>query len=92
MESLYHKTKQLINQLHDKLKNLEIAATEDEIRNVSNQMTTGINEIITNFDKLDIFVNKEPATRRADAKLRVDELKYDLKHIQTAFRTIQYRK
>jgi Golgi SNAP receptor complex protein 2 len=92
MESLYHKTKSCIHQVQETLKNFELSSTQDEIKTISNQFSIQIDEILSNLDKLDIFVNKEPVSRRTDAKIKVDELKYDLKHIQAAFRSIQYRK
>lgn len=92
MESLYHKTKSIVNQAQDKLKSLESSLTKEEIRTYSSQFNQNIEEILSNFDRLDVFVNKEPVSRRSDAKVKVDELKYDLKHIQAAFRSIQYKK
>lgn len=43
-----------------------------------------INHIDRNCNRLDILINKEPAARRANAKYRVDQLKYDLKHVQVS--------
>ena len=82
MEPLYHKTKNSINKALDKLKNLEQSITQDEINSHSVQLNQEIDEMLSNFDRLDMFVNKEPVSRRSDAKIKVDELKYDLKHIQ----------
>ena len=92
MEPLYHKTKNSINKALDKLKNLEQSITQDEINSHSVQLNQEIDEMLSNFDRLDMFVNKEPVSRRSDAKIKVDELKYDLKHIQASFRTIKYKK
>lgn len=38
--------------------------------------------IYRNCEKLDIFVFKTPINQRPMAKMRVDQLKYDSKHIQ----------
>ena len=92
MEALYYKTKNCINQAQEKLKSLELSTTQEEIRTYSSQFGIHCDEIVSNFDTLDIHVNKVPVNRRADAKIKVDELKYDFKHIQAAFRSIKYKK
>lgn len=38
-----------------------------------------------------MLVQKEPAARRLNAKVRVDQLKADVKHLTTAFRSLQAR-
>lgn len=37
-----------------------------------------------NCERLDILVHKEPVSRRNNAKLRVDQLKYDYQHLQVS--------
>ncbi|XP_070570886.1 Golgi SNAP receptor complex member 2-like [Ptychodera flava] len=43
-------------------------------------------------ERLEILVNKEPPQRRQNAKLRVDQLKYDCKHLQAAMRNLKHRR
>lgn len=38
--------------------------------------------VFRNCEHLDILVHKEPVSRRNNAKLRVDQLKYDYQHLQ----------
>lgn len=35
-----------------------------------------------NCDRLDVLVFKVPVTQRPNAKMRVDQLKYDIRHLQ----------
>lgn len=35
-----------------------------------------------NCDRLDVLVFKVPAAQRPNAKMRVDQLKYDIRHLQ----------
>lgn len=42
----------------------------------------------SNCDRLDILVQKEPVTRRQNAKIRVDQLKYDVRNLQSSLRSI----
>lgn len=38
----------------------------------------------SNCERLDILVNKEPASKRHHSKIRVDQLKYDIQQIQSS--------
>lgn len=37
---------------------------------------------LRNCDRLDVLVFKVPAPQRPSAKMRVDQLKYDIRHLQ----------
>lgn len=91
MENLYHQTNRQIQEVQSSLGHLEKARGEDA--NTLENLTNGkIDVIIKNCERLDVLVNKEPPTRRANAKLRVDQLKYDCQHLQAALRQIQHRR
>ncbi|KAK3747309.1 hypothetical protein QZH41_016944 [Actinostola sp. cb2023] len=51
-----------------------------------------LHEVSSNCDKLTILVNKEPLHKRQSAKIKADQLIYDLRHLQTAFNNYQQRK
>ena len=38
---------------------------------------------------MDVLVQKEPPARRQNWKIRVDQLKYDVRHLQSSFQTCQ---
>lgn len=38
----------------------------------------------SNCDRLDVLVFKVPASQRQNAKMRVDQLKYDIRHLQVS--------
>lgn len=88
METLYHQTNSLVQKTQEYFQNLErlkgnyTEAIEAEIQN-------GIDTIISNCERLDILIHKEPLSRRQNAKLRVDQLKYDTRHLQAALRMYQ---
>ncbi|XP_067014476.2 Golgi SNAP receptor complex member 2 isoform X2 [Anabrus simplex] len=44
-----------------------------------------------NCERLDILLYKEPVQRRQNAKLRIDQLKYDNQHLQAGLRMFQHR-
>ena len=43
---------------------------------------------LSNCERLDILVNKEPASKRHHAKIRVDQLKYDIQQLQSSLNGI----
>ncbi|KAL3888471.1 hypothetical protein ACJMK2_000867 [Sinanodonta woodiana] len=91
METLYHQTNRLIQEIQNDLGRLERAAGKD-VHLVENEIQAQIDHIVSNCERLEILVNKEPPTRRANAKMRVDQLKYDCQHIQAALRTLQHKR
>ena len=91
MEALYHQTNKMVHEVQHGLGRLE-RAPEDEVNLVEEELSIKVHQIISNCDRLDILVNKEPPTRRANAKLRVDQLKYDCQHIQAAMNNLQHKR
>jgi Golgi SNAP receptor complex protein 2 len=92
MESLYSKTKGSLSKVSEDLTRLEKTSTADETKTVTIELGRQFEEILIGLDKLDIYVSKEVVNRRADTKLRVDQLKYDFRHLQAAFKSLQYKK
>ncbi|KAK6167772.1 hypothetical protein SNE40_021724 [Patella caerulea] len=91
MDSLYHQTNKLIQEIHTDLGRLE-RATGSDIHLLENEIQAHLDHIFSNCERLDILVNKEPPTRRSNAKVRVDQLKYDCQHLQSALRNIQHKR
>ncbi|XP_044303001.1 Golgi SNAP receptor complex member 2 isoform X2 [Varanus komodoensis] len=65
---------------------------KQSIHLVENEIQARIDRIFSNLERLEIFCNKEPPSKRQNAKLRVDQLKYDTQHLQTALRNFQHRR
>ncbi|XP_045076737.1 Golgi SNAP receptor complex member 2-like [Coregonus clupeaformis] len=59
---------------------------------LENELQARIDQIFSHLERLDILASKEPPNRRQNAKLRVDQLKYDVQHLQTALRNFQHRR
>ena len=81
----------MLQEFQNGLAHLERAPGES-IHIVENDLQNRLDVIITNCERLDILVNKEPPTTRANAKLRTDQLKYDCQHLQAALRNMQNRR
>lgn len=91
MEALYHQTNKLIQEIQSGFVRLE-RANDENAHEIENEIQIRIDQITSNCERLDILVNKEPVTRRATAKMRVDQLKYDCRHLQAALRNVQHKR
>ncbi|KAK7489217.1 hypothetical protein BaRGS_00019595 [Batillaria attramentaria] len=91
MDALYHQTNKLIQEVQRDLGKLE-RASEESAHIVENEIQAQLDHVISNCERLEILVNKEPATRRSSAKMRVDQLKYDCQHVQAALRNLQHKR
>lgn len=67
-------------------------AREEDVHTIENELQARIDQIISNCDRLDILVNKEHPTRRQNARLKVDQIKYDCQHLQAALQNFQHRR
>jgi Golgi SNAP receptor complex protein 2 len=92
MEALYHQTNKMVQDVQNQLGRLERASTPEENHQLEVELQTRIDQIVSNCERLELLVNKEPPSRRATAKLRVDQLKYDCQHLQAAKRNVQHRR
>ncbi|XP_050673308.1 probable Golgi SNAP receptor complex member 2 [Leptidea sinapis] len=89
MDTLYHQTSQLIldtSALFYKLEN------EPNAEAIENEIQARIKQINTNCERLDVLVFKTPINQRPMAKMRVDQLKYDNKHIQASLTNAQNKR
>ncbi|TRY71505.1 hypothetical protein TCAL_10134 [Tigriopus californicus] len=87
MDSLYHSTNRSLQEAHTQL-SLASHAQIQEFPSLFRELQVRLEQISSNCERLDILVNKEPITRRQNAKIRVDQLKYDVRNLQGALRTV----
>ncbi|XP_026727355.1 probable Golgi SNAP receptor complex member 2 [Trichoplusia ni] len=90
METLYHQTNYLIQETSELFSKLDKDPSNYE--GIENAIQSKINAISANCEKLDIYVFKAPISQRPIAKMRVDQLKYDNKHIQASLAAAQNRR
>uniref|UniRef100_T1JA54 Golgi SNAP receptor complex member 2 n=1 Tax=Strigamia maritima TaxID=126957 RepID=T1JA54_STRMM len=91
MESLYHQTNKLQQDVLDSFVQLEKLSGK-EAHSLENIIQTRIDQIISNCERLARLADKELAPRKANAKLRVDQMKYDCQHLQAALRNLQHHR
>ncbi|XP_074018965.1 Golgi SNAP receptor complex member 2 isoform X3 [Numenius arquata] len=91
MEGLYHQTNKQVHEVQSYMGHLE-TSDKDSVHLVENEIQARIDNIFSNLERLEILSSKEPPNKRQNAKLRVDQLKYDVQHLQTALRNFQHRR
>ncbi|KAJ8364634.1 hypothetical protein SKAU_G00134650 [Synaphobranchus kaupii] len=91
METLYHQTNKQIQEVQSNMGRLE-STDRDSVHLLENELQARIDQIFSYLERLEILASKEPPNRRQNAKLRVDQLKYDVQHLQTALRNFQHRR
>uniref|UniRef100_H2YWG3 Golgi SNAP receptor complex member 2 n=2 Tax=Ciona savignyi TaxID=51511 RepID=H2YWG3_CIOSA len=91
METLYHQTNRMVHEVQQNMGRLE-TASDHEVYVVENSIKAQIEQIMGNCERLDILVNKEHPTRRQNARMRVDQVRYDSQHLQAAVRNFEHRR
>ncbi|KAM6399326.1 Golgi SNAP receptor complex member 2 isoform 2-T2 [Rhynochetos jubatus] len=91
MEGLYHQTNKQVHEVQSYMGHLE-TSDKESVHLVENEIQARIDNIFSNLERLEILSSKEPPNKRQNAKLRVDQLKYDVQHLQTALRNFQHRR
>ncbi|XP_054657487.1 Golgi SNAP receptor complex member 2 isoform X3 [Grus americana] len=91
MEGLYHQTNKQVHEVQSYMGRLE-TSDKESVHLVENEIQARIDNIFSNLERLEILSSKEPPNKRQNAKLRVDQLKYDVQHLQTALRNFQHRR
>ncbi|XP_056608693.1 Golgi SNAP receptor complex member 2-like [Triplophysa dalaica] len=91
MDTIYHQTNKQIHDVQSQMGRLETTDRES-VHLFENELQARIDQIFNQLERLEILASKEPPNRRQNAKLRVDQLKYDVQHLQTALRNFQHRR
>uniref|UniRef100_A0A803K3F7 Golgi SNAP receptor complex member 2 n=1 Tax=Xenopus tropicalis TaxID=8364 RepID=A0A803K3F7_XENTR len=91
MEALYHQSNKQVHEVQSRMGLLE-TSEKQSVHLVENEIQARIDQIFSNLERLEILCSKEPPSKRQNAKLRVDQLKYDVQHLQTALRNFQHRR
>uniref|UniRef100_A0A6B2EGH9 Putative golgi snap receptor complex member 2 n=1 Tax=Phlebotomus kandelakii TaxID=1109342 RepID=A0A6B2EGH9_9DIPT len=90
MEPLYHQTNKLIQDTQECFQQLNTSHVDTA--SVESEIQSKIAAVNSNCERLDVFLYKVPVTQRQNAKMRVDQLKYDIRHLQAALRLWQDKK
>ncbi|XP_017042596.1 probable Golgi SNAP receptor complex member 2 [Drosophila ficusphila] len=91
MESLYHQTNNAVKEIERDFQQLSKLGPQESL-DVENGIQVKITQANSNCDRLDVLLFKVPPSQRQSSKLRVDQLKYDLRHLQTSLQTARERR
>ncbi|XP_039966251.1 probable Golgi SNAP receptor complex member 2 [Bactrocera neohumeralis] len=83
METLYHQTNRMIQEIEQTFQKLAQTSGLDTA-DVENEIQMKITAVNSNCDRLDVLLYKVPASQRPSAKMRIDQLKYDTRHLQSS--------
>ena len=92
MDNLCIEAKGNLLQFNELLYKFEVSSKLEELNDLKEKLKQKSFQITSALDQLDIYVTKEPPSRKYDSKIRVDQLKYDFQHYRAAFNNIQYKK
>ncbi|OAD60576.1 Golgi SNAP receptor complex member 2 [Eufriesea mexicana] len=84
MELLYHQTNKLVQETQHLFSQLEKRTPNLDVKEIENNIESKINLINSNCERLDVLCLKGPIFQRQNAKMRVDQLKYDSRHLTAA--------
>ncbi|EDW18631.1 probable Golgi SNAP receptor complex member 2 [Drosophila mojavensis] len=91
METLYHQTNNTVKEIEQCFQRLG-QITPQEALDVENAIQVKITQANSNCDRLDVLLFKVPPSQRQSSKLRIDQLKYDLRHLQTSLQHARDRR
>lgn len=84
MESLYHQTNKLVQETQHLFSLLEKRTPNLGVQEIEEDIESKISLINSNCERLDVLCLKGPIYQRQNAKMRVDQLKYDSRHLAAA--------
>ncbi|XP_014468547.1 PREDICTED: probable Golgi SNAP receptor complex member 2 isoform X2 [Dinoponera quadriceps] len=84
MESLYHQTNKLVQETQHLFSNLERKSSDTDLQEIKAAIESKINLINSNCERLDVLCLKGPVSQRQNTRMRVDQLKYDSRHLSAA--------
>nr|XP_029729112.1 probable Golgi SNAP receptor complex member 2 [Aedes albopictus] len=90
MEALYFQTNSLIQETQQCFQQLSSVRVDSVA--VEADIQTKLATVNANCDRLDVLLYKVPVAQRQNAKMRVDQLKYDVRHLQAALKLYQDKK
>ena len=88
MEQLYHKTNRHVMELQDRVNSMTNCYDDGTFESLNLQTSQDIRLIHADLDRLESQASREVGSRKATAKMKVDQLRYDLKHIQSAIQSL----
>nr|XP_018904444.1 PREDICTED: Golgi SNAP receptor complex member 2 [Bemisia tabaci] len=91
VDSLYNQTSRLIQETQEHFYRLDRAKHSiPEFEAIEAEIRTKVDIIARNCNRLDILCHKEPVSRRRHLSIKIEQLKYDHRHISSALQSVRY--
>ncbi|KAL0133750.1 hypothetical protein PUN28_001013 [Cardiocondyla obscurior] len=84
MEALYHQTNKLIQETQHIFSQLDKRSSSVDVQEMKQVIEEKISLINSNCERLDVLCLKGPMSQRQNNRMRVDQLKYDSRHLNAA--------
>ena len=92
MEQLYHKTNRRVMEVQERLNSMASCHDSGTFEMLNQQISEEVKIISADLDHLDNQVAREMGVRKVSVKMKVEQLRGDLKHIQNAIRGINNKR
>ena len=95
MDSLYIQSNGVINEIQSLFPRLELLISTNDQKNavsVESEIEDKLKQLDANCDKLEIMVNKSSPHDRPQLKLRLDQFRYDSRHLLSSLRNLHHKR
>ncbi|XP_054160449.1 Golgi SNAP receptor complex member 2-like [Oppia nitens] len=96
LDSLFNSSNILINDIQEvlfpRLESTIQIGDQNNALTVESDIESKLKQIETNCDKMDIYVNKCGPNDRPQQKMRLDQLRYDSRHLLSSLRNLHHRR
>ncbi|CAG2183455.1 unnamed protein product, partial [Oppiella nova] len=96
MDSLFSASNVLINEIQEslfpRLESLIASNDQNNALSVESDIESKVKQLDTYCDKMEIIVNKSGPNDRPQQKMRLDQLRYDSRHLLSSLRNLHHRR
>uniref|UniRef100_A0A7M5VE69 Golgi SNAP receptor complex member 2 n=1 Tax=Clytia hemisphaerica TaxID=252671 RepID=A0A7M5VE69_9CNID len=92
MENLLQQTNRLVFQLQNDMSSLGRTPAGEALSNLEMSIQQNVQEVYKNCSRLEEYVFKEPPQRKQASKLKVDQIIYDIRHIDSSYKGYIHKK
>jgi len=92
MDRLLQETNRSLYELHNRMTELSKSSFSESSQEIETNIQALIEEVYTKCSRLDDYLFKEPPQKKQASKLKIDQIKYDVRHIESSYKSYVYKK
>lgn len=92
MDALFVEAHGILEQLNTLFIHLEKHIGHPDEVEIEESIKSKLEIINPKFDRLEVYILKEPPTRRQASRLKLNQMKYDSQHLQASLRNFQKKR